>query len=123
MPGPVRVCPFRSRTTLSTWMTNASPGQVRSFASLRSPVTCVLHFASFGATVRAGALVAFGDAGTGVEAPGTGVPGVEVAVVTGTAGWQATTRTASRARPMAPCRMFEGYTSTPRARFPARLAG
>src|SRR6266545_2265105 len=64
MPGPLMVCPFRSRTTLSTWITNASPGHDRSFATTMSPVTCVLHFTSRGGMVSVGALVALGS-GTG----------------------------------------------------------
>lgn len=43
-------------------MTNASPVQVRSFASTKSVVSCVLHFASRAGTRGLGALVAFGDA-------------------------------------------------------------
>src|SRR5919204_1439887 len=61
IPGPVSVWPPRSSTMLSTWMTNASPLHVRSFASTKSVVSCVLHFASRGATCRLGALVMLGD--------------------------------------------------------------
>src|SRR6266851_273354 len=66
IPGPVRVWPPRSSTTLSTWMTNASPVHLRSFASTKSPVICVLHLASRGAMVSDGAGLVARLAGAGV---------------------------------------------------------
>ena len=82
MPGPVRVCPFRSSTTLSTWMTNASPGQVRSFARTKLALSCMLQVASRAGMVSDGAALVLGPTlaeVTAVDADEAAAVGVAVA--------------------------------------------
>src|SRR5258706_8873573 len=81
-------------------MTNASPPHFRSFASTKSPVIWVLHFASRGAMVSDGALVGFGVAVDTRLAVGLATAaGEDVVVPSGAAAWQAAARAASTARP------------------------
>src|SRR2546430_3603972 len=96
MPGPFSVCPPRSSTTLSTWITNASPVQVMSLARTKSPVICVLQAASRGGIAREGALVPVGIAtGAGVAAGEPDAAELAVVVPAGASGWQAAARIGS----------------------------
>src|SRR5947208_1975184 len=53
MPGPVRVCPPRSRVMPSATTTRPSPGQLRSFARVRLSETRIAHaLPTHGGTMR-----------------------------------------------------------------------